>query len=59
MRTAIAVAVAVVAALLLGACAEEPQRLASAEKPGYRTDAWPDQSRQRTLRQDEARRIYQ
>ena len=55
MRTAIAVA----AALLLAACAEEPQQLVAAERPGYRTDAWPDQSRERTLRQDESRRIYQ
>ena len=49
---------ALVAALLLAACAPEPQLLASAQKPGYRTDSWPDQQRARTLRQGEGSRIY-
>ncbi|HEX6321210.1 MAG TPA: hypothetical protein VFZ84_20275 [Burkholderiales bacterium] len=53
MKTAI-----VVLALALAACTEHPQRLASAHEPGYRTDAWPDQHRARTLRQGEAGRIY-
>ena len=51
----------VLALLALGlaaGCTEEPQRLASAERPGYQTDAWPDQLRSRTLRQGEAGRIY-
>ena len=45
-------------ALLLVGCTEDPQRLAAAREPGYRTDAWPDQHRARTLRQGEAGRIY-
>lgn len=46
------------ATLALGACTEEPQRLDAAEPPGYRTDAWEDQQRERTLRQSESTRIY-
>jgi hypothetical protein len=40
------------------ACNEPPQRLEAAAEPGYRTDDWNDQERQRTLRQDESARIY-
>jgi hypothetical protein len=50
--------VLVVALLLIGGCTEEPQHLAAAGKPGFQTDSWNDQLRNRTLRQGEARRIY-
>jgi hypothetical protein len=46
------------AALLIGGCSEERQHLAASGKPGFATDAWDDQLRERTLRQGEARRIY-
>ena len=53
---------AIVIVLLLasgaGGCAEDSQELAAAEHPGFSTDAWDDQMRERTLRQGEARRIY-
>lgn len=42
----------------LAACTPEPQRLDAAEGPGYATDAWRDQLRERTLRQNESGRIY-
>ena len=42
----------------LAACSEEPQVLDTAERPGYASDAWPDQLRERTLRQNESGRIY-
>jgi len=45
-------------ALALVACGEAPQRLVSAKAPGYRTDAWNDQLRSRTLHQGERERIY-
>jgi hypothetical protein len=45
-------------AFVLSACGEAPQRLASAAEPGYQTDSWPDQLRDRTLRQGESGRIY-
>lgn len=48
----------IAAALALGACGQEPQQLESAAQPGYRTDAWPDQERERTLRQSESTRTY-
>ncbi|HEX2198285.1 MAG TPA: hypothetical protein VHG88_06670 [Burkholderiales bacterium] len=44
--------------LALMACSEEPQRLDGAERPGYASDAWPEQLRERTLRQNESGRIY-
>jgi hypothetical protein len=44
--------------LVLASCNEPPQRLASADEPGYRTDSWADQQRERTLRQSESTRIY-
>ncbi|HEX6267850.1 MAG TPA: hypothetical protein VFZ81_13265 [Burkholderiales bacterium] len=40
------------------ACTEEPQQLDAADRPGYRTDDWQDQQRERTLRQSESTRIY-
>ena len=40
---------------LLAACSEPPL---ATPAPGYENDAWPDQMRGRTLRQDESRRIY-
>lgn len=49
---------ALLALALLGACGEQPQRLAAAEQPGYETDRWTAQQRARTLHQGEARRIY-
>ena len=42
----------------LAACNEEPQVLDTAQAPGYASDAWPDQLRERTLRQNESGRIY-
>ena len=42
----------------LAACTQEPQRLDAARAPGYAIDAWPDQLRERTLRQNESGRIY-
>ena len=42
----------------LAACTEEPQRLDAPQGPGYASDAWPDQLRERTLRQNESGRIY-
>jgi hypothetical protein len=56
--TALAMTVLLLAVLAAGGCNEKPQRLASAEKPGYQTDAWEDQHRGRTLRQSESGRIY-
>lgn len=50
---------AVLLAAALPACSEDPQRLAAAGKPGYVTDDWPEQLRQRTQRQHEVGRIYQ
>jgi hypothetical protein len=40
------------------ACGEDPQRLDAAKAPGYRTDGWNSQLRERTLHQGEAERIY-
>lgn len=57
MKTLIA-ALALLPLLLLAACEEAPQQLVSAQDPGYRTDAWPDEQRSRTLHQSEAGRIY-
>lgn len=51
--------VAALVAATLPACGEHSQRLAAAEKPGYVTDGWRDQLRQRTQRQHESGRIYQ
>lgn len=48
----------ILAVLALGACTEEPQRLDAADRPGYRSDDWRDQQRERTLRQSESTRIY-
>jgi hypothetical protein len=48
---------AAAAALALAACGEEPQLLEAAGAPGFRTDAWDDQLRERTLAQNEAGRI--
>ena len=42
----------------LAACTEEPQRLGAVQQPGYASDAWSDQLRGRTLRQNESSRIY-
>ena len=42
----------------VGGCAEQPQSLASAGQPGFKTDSWDEQHRERTLRQGESRRIY-
>lgn len=53
-----AVTVLLLAVLGAAGCDEMPQRLASAEQPGYQTDAWRDQHRERTLRQNESGRIY-
>jgi hypothetical protein len=52
------VAAVALATLGVAACSEEPQRLASARKPGFETDAWQDQLRERTLNQSELNRIY-
>jgi hypothetical protein len=48
----------VVALLFIGGCTEEPQELVAAGNPGFQTDSWNDQLRERTLRQGEPRRIY-
>lgn len=58
MRTSVIIVALLPAAAGLGGCAEEPQHLASAEEPGFRTDSWDKQLREQTLRQGEARRIY-
>jgi hypothetical protein len=58
MRTIVIIVALLPAAAGLGGCAEEPQRLAAAEAPGFRTDSWDEQLRERTLHQGEARRIY-
>jgi len=34
------------------------RRLLDADRPGYRSDDWRDQQRERTLRQSESTRIY-
>lgn len=57
MKREILLIVAVLAAL--AACGKAPQVEESARAPGYQSDAWPDQLRERTLRQDESRRVYQ
>ncbi len=48
----------ILAVLALAACAPVAQRMKSAEAPGYASDAWPDQLRARTQRQNESGRIY-
>lgn len=58
MRTIIIAFAASLIAGALGGCTEEPQQLAAAGKPGFKTDSWADQLRERTLRQGESRRIY-
>lgn len=58
MRTIVIIVAAALVAAGLGGCAEEPQRLVSADEAGYSTDGWDDQLRERTLRQGESRRIY-
>ena len=58
MRALYTFLVVCAAFLGLAACTEEPQRLDAAKAPGYASDAWPDQLRERTLRQNESGRIY-
>jgi hypothetical protein len=44
--------------LLLAGCGEKPQTLSASQQPGFRTDAWHQQLRERTESQSEAERIY-
>ena len=50
-------ALCIVAVLLLAACSEKPQELSAARNPGWQTDNWRHELRDRGQTQNESNRI--